>query len=52
MKVSIITAVFNGEKYIEDCLASVSEQATNYEHIVIDGGSTDNTIQIVNQTEG
>jgi len=47
MKVSIITAVFNGEKYIQDCLASVSEQATNYEHIVIDGGSTDHTIQLV-----
>ena len=47
MKVSIITVVFNGEEHIEECLASVSEQAGNYEHIIVDGGSTDRTIQIV-----
>jgi len=48
MKVSIITVVFNGEKYIEECLSSVNEQVGDYEHIVVDGGSTDRTIEIVN----
>jgi len=48
MKVSIITATWNSEKNIADCLQSVAGQTyQNIEHIVIDGGSTDNTIEIV-----
>ena len=47
MKVSIITATWNSEKNIADCLQSVAGQTyQNIEHIVIDGGSTDNTIEI------
>lgn len=47
--VSIITVVYNNEDYIADALESVQSQ--NYdkiEHIVIDGGSTDNTLDIIN----
>lgn len=45
---SIITPVFNGENYIQDCLKSVSAQDfKNYEHIIIDGLSTDNTVEII-----
>jgi glycosyltransferase involved in cell wall biosynthesis len=46
--ISIITPVFNGEKFIKACLESVISQ--NYpfiEHIVVDGLSTDNTVSIV-----
>lgn len=48
MKVSIITVVFNGEKYLEDCINSVRGQDyKNIEYIIIDGGSTDRTISII-----
>ncbi len=48
MKISIITVVFNGEETIADCLNSVAMQAYgDVEHIVIDGGSSDGTGEIV-----
>lgn len=47
---SIITVVYNGENYIEKTLKSIANQnVSNYELIVIDGGSTDKTIQIVDK---
>ena len=46
--ITIITAVFNNEKYLEECILSLHNQKyKNYEHIVIDGGSSDNTINII-----
>ncbi len=48
MKVSIITVVYNGEKTIEDTILSVASQDfPSIEHIIIDGASTDNTLNIV-----
>lgn len=48
--VSIITAVYNGEKHIEDAIKSVINQTyENIEYIIIDGGSTDSTPQIVHR---
>lgn len=47
-KISIITVVFNGEKYIEKTVQSVVNQDyKNIEYIIIDGGSTDNTLNIL-----
>ncbi|MCL2844708.1 MAG: glycosyltransferase [Chitinivibrionia bacterium] len=51
-KISIITPVFNGAKTISDTLASVSMQSyKNIEHIIVDGLSTDKTIDIVKKYE-
>jgi glycosyltransferase involved in cell wall biosynthesis len=48
-KVSIITTSFNSESTILDTLNSVNNQTyKNIEHIIIDGASKDNTLQIVN----
>ena len=49
MKVSIITATYNSERYLSDCLLSVREQShKDIEHIVIDGKSSDGTLNIIN----
>lgn len=46
--VTIIIAVFNGEKHLQQCIDSVSNQTyVNKQLIVIDGGSTDKTIEII-----
>ncbi len=48
MKVSVITPVLNAEQTISGCINSVSAQAIgNIEHIVIDGGSTDRTLNVL-----
>jgi len=48
MKVSIITACLNKANTIEDCIKSVLSQSyKNVECIIIDGGSTDGTIDIL-----
>ena len=47
--VSIITPVYNGEKYIEETILSALNQTyKNIEYIIIDGQSTDNSLNIVN----
>lgn len=48
MKVSIITAVFNRANSIYDALCSVQSQTwSNVEHILVDGASSDGTLQIL-----
>ncbi len=50
--ISIVMVVYNGAKYIEEALTSVFEQSyKNIEFIVIDGGSTDNTVNIIKKYE-
>jgi glycosyltransferase involved in cell wall biosynthesis len=46
---SIITAVFNGSSTIRDCLQSVCIQSLSVDHLIIDGSSTDNTLDIVRE---
>ena len=50
MKVSIITACFNSEKTIKTTIESVLHQTySNIEYIIIDGKSSDSTIEIVKE---
>ena len=47
---SIITVCFNSEKYIKRCIESVLQSTNNdVEYIIIDGASTDRTLDIINQ---
>ncbi|MCW3785461.1 glycosyltransferase family 2 protein [Plebeiibacterium sediminum] len=48
MTISIITATYNAEKTIESAIRSISDQNySDIEYIIVDGGSTDNTLQII-----
>jgi glycosyltransferase involved in cell wall biosynthesis len=48
--ISIITPVYNGARYIEGCIKTVIDQNhQNFEHIVVDGGSTDGTVEIISR---
>ena len=47
-KVSILTSVYNGEKYIKECVDSILNQTfTDFEYIILDDGSTDQTGKIL-----
>ena len=48
---TIITVVLNDEKFLEDTIKSVIFQNKNIEYIIIDGGSTDNTLSIIKKYE-
>ena len=46
---SIITPVLNGAEYIKSNLDSISNLNIPYEHIIVDGGSTDDTLKIIKE---
>ena len=51
MKLTIITATFNSAANIAQCLQSVNSQTyTSVEHIIVDGASTDETLEIIKTT--
>ena len=50
VKLTIITPVFNNVEYIEKCILNVLAQGYEWiEHLIIDGGSTDGTFQLIEQ---
>lgn len=51
-KVSVITVSLNSGQLIEDTIRSVREQSYgNIEHVIIDGGSTDGTVDVIRRYE-
>ena len=50
--ISVITVVLNNERYLEEAIESLKFQKyRNFEHIVIDGGSTDRTLEIIKKND-
>lgn len=48
VKVTVVTVVYNGAEYIERAIDSVAAQSyPNIEYIIVDGGSTDGTLEIL-----
>lgn len=53
LRISVVTAVLDRARVVGDCLQSVLEQThPEVEHVVIDGGSTDGTLDIVRANSG
>ena len=49
-KLSIITPVLNGEKFMEECIKNVIHQKCPFiEHVIVDGGSIDGTVDVIKQ---
>jgi glycosyltransferase involved in cell wall biosynthesis len=51
-KISIITVVYNSARFLEATVQSIVNQTfKNFEYIIIDGGSTDGTLEIIGKYE-
>ncbi len=53
LRISVVTAVFNAASTVEECLRSVDSQSHGaVEHVLVDGGSTDGTLDRVRAFQG
>ena len=51
-KIGIIVPVYNAEKYLKKCIDSILNQThMNFELLLVDDGSTDNSLSIMNNYE-
>lgn len=45
--ISVLTPIRNGETFVADAIKSVTSQEADFEHLIIDGASTDGTLEVV-----
>lgn len=51
--ISIVTPTYNSAEFLEECILSIKGQRRqNFEHIIVDGCSTDGTLDIIRKYEG
>jgi glycosyltransferase involved in cell wall biosynthesis len=51
-RITLVTAVYNGERYLEETILSIIHQGyPNLEYFIQDGGSTDGTLEIIRKYE-
>ena len=50
-QITVVSALYNAAAYVEQCITSVATQDyDNYQHILINDCSTDDTLQVINDT--
>ncbi|KAA1188934.1 glycosyltransferase [Pseudohalioglobus sediminis] len=49
MSITVITPVWNNADTIADCIQSINRQTLKCQHIIVDGGSTDGTLDVIEQ---
>jgi len=51
-QISVVTSVYNGENYLKECVDSILNQTfKDFEYIILNNGSTDDTVKILAQYE-
>jgi len=50
-KISVVTISFNQAAYLQECIDSVARQRGNWEHIIVDAGSTDGSREIIERNK-
>lgn len=52
MQITVVTAVYNGEEYLQECIDSILNQTySDFEYMIVNDGSTDNTRNILDSIQ-